>query len=65
MGCDAIVPPVWTWAGGAGGVGARGLAMASLTVATGFRLVVAVGCGERQQVGKDRPRTNVVRLPGI
>ncbi|TNN52920.1 hypothetical protein EYF80_036858 [Liparis tanakae] len=49
VGCDAVVPPVWPWAGGAGGVGARGLAVASLTVATGLRLVVAVGCGERQQ----------------
>lgn len=42
----AIVSPVWTWAGGAGGVGTGGFALAALTLATGFSLVVAVGCKE-------------------
>ena len=45
---DAIISPVWSWAGGAGGVGTGRLAVGSLTsLATGFSLVVAVSCGDR------------------
>lgn len=47
VGCNCIVSPERTRTGGARRVRARGLAVASLTLATRFSLVVAVRWGYR------------------
>lgn len=43
IGGNALITPVWAWAGGAGGVGAGGLAVGTLPA--GFGLVIPVSEG--------------------